>query len=80
MKIILMADLHLDSALGSIYTREQSKIRKAEILNTFSRIIAYAAENDVKAVLMSGDLFDTNTVSKTAGRLVMTEITAHPEL
>lgn len=78
MKILHMADLHLDSKLGSIYTTEKARERKTEILHTFSRMISFAAENDVKAVLVAGDLFDTNTVSKTAGRLVMSEIMAHP--
>ena len=58
MKIIHCADLHLDSNMTSNLSREQAKQRKAELLATFERMIAYAKDNFVKAVIIAGDLYD----------------------
>lgn len=54
MKIIHCADLHLDSNMTSNLSREQAKQRKAELLATFERMIAYAKDNSVKAVIIAG--------------------------
>ena len=56
MKIIHCADLHLDSNMTSNLSREQAKQRKAELLATFERMIVYAKDNSVKAVIIAGDL------------------------
>ena len=58
MKIIHCADLHLDSNMTSNLTSEKARERKRELLLTFHRMIQYAADNDVRAILISGDLFD----------------------
>ena len=65
MKIIHCADLHLDSKMTSNLSKEQAKERKMEILRTYSRMIEYAKNNDVKAIIIAGDLFDTRNVSAT---------------
>ena len=55
MKIIHCADLHLDSKMTSNLSKEQAKERKMEILRTYSRMIEYAKNNDVKAIIIAGD-------------------------
>lgn len=68
VKIIHCSDIHLDSKMESNLSPRQAKERNAEILNTFSRLVTYAQQNDVKVVLIAGDLFDTQRVSRqTAG-------------
>lgn len=68
MKIIHCSDLHLDSRMESNLTAAQARERNAEICATFARMTAYAAREQVRAVLMAGDLFDTGRVSpQTAG-------------
>lgn len=62
MKIIHCADLHLDSNMTSNLSREQAKQRKAELLATFERMIAYAKDNSVKAVIIAGDLYDKKNI------------------
>ncbi|MBE7080943.1 MAG: DNA repair exonuclease [Clostridiales bacterium] len=62
MKIIHTADLHLDSKIDGIPT-EKSKIRRDEIIRTFERLVDFAKENDVKAIIIAGDMFDTQKVS-----------------
>lgn len=43
-------------------------------------MIEYAAEQGVAAILIAGDLFDTNSVSRTAMSAVYTSIIEHPDI
>ena len=61
MKIIHCADLHLDSKMTSNLSKEQAKERKMEILRTYSRMIEYAKNNDVKAIILR--VITTRTIS-----------------
>lgn len=80
MKIIHCADLHLDSALTANLTKEKAKERKNELLEAFRRMVSYAAENDVKAVVIAGDLFDTKNISATACNAVRDAIAGNPAI
>ena len=57
-KIIHCADLHLDSPMETHMTEEQASIRNTEIIRSFLRLTEYAAKNDVRAVIIAGDMFD----------------------
>lgn len=59
MKIIHCADLHLDSKMETNLSKEQAAERKQELIYAFVRMIDYAREEDVKVILIAGDLFDT---------------------
>lgn len=59
MKLIHCSDFHLDSALGSHFPPAQAKLRNAEICATFGRLVSYAQAEQVAAVLIAGDLFDS---------------------
>ncbi len=65
MKVIHCADLHLDSALSN-YQSEKASIRREELLQTFERLCVFAKESDVRVVIISGDVFDSNKVTKKA--------------
>lgn len=80
MKIIHCADLHLDSKMSTNLTKEQAKERRTEILRTFSKMVEYAAEHEVKAIIIAGDLFDTRTISATARNLVRDSILQNPDI
>ncbi len=80
MKILHCADLHLDSKMSANLSPGKRKERKAEILHTYQRMIRYAAENSIHAIVIAGDLFDTNTVSKTAANAVYNSICNNPEI
>lgn len=80
MKIIHCSDLHLDSKMEANLTREQAKERKRELLATFERMVNYAQEKGVRAILIAGDLFDTTRISKMALHLVEDQITGHPDI
>ena len=59
MKIIHCSDLHLDSPLGRNYSPDQAKKRNAELCATFGRMVQFARQEQVEAVLIVGDLFDS---------------------
>lgn len=80
MRIIHCADIHLDSALTTHLDKERAKSRRKEILDTFRRMLVYASENDVQAVIIAGDLFDSETVSASTVNVVLGEIARHNEL
>ncbi|MCR4705641.1 MAG: DNA repair exonuclease [Lachnospiraceae bacterium] len=80
MKIIHCADLHLDSRMTTNLDPDRAKERKIELLNTFGRMVSYAAEHDVRAILIAGDLFDTNAISARARNYVKDRIEANPDI
>ena len=80
MKFIHCADLHLDSKLESNIGKEKARERRNEILLTFERIVRLAAEENVTAVLIAGDLFDTKNIAAKARNLVWDLIISHPEI
>ena len=79
MKLIHCADLHLDSKLNANLDRERRKERKGELLHTFGRMVDYAAEHGVAAILIAGDLFDVKNISATANT-VLHHINEHSDI
>lgn len=57
MKLIHTGDIHIGSALKNL-PADKAKLRKAELIDGFAKICAYAKANGVFAVLIAGDLFD----------------------
>jgi DNA repair exonuclease SbcCD nuclease subunit len=60
--------------------QEQAKERKGELLHTFERMVAYASENGIAAILIAGDMFDTKNISAITRNTVLYNITNHPEI
>lgn len=79
MRIIHCADLHLDSKLNAHLDGAKKKERKAELLATFLRMVDYANENEIDAILIAGDLFDTGNLSVTARKAVTDAIVNAPQ-
>ena len=63
MKILHCADLHLDSPMETHMTREQAATRNTEILRSFQRMTEYAEKEQIRLVLIAGDLFDGRRVT-----------------
>ncbi|MCR5402247.1 MAG: DNA repair exonuclease [Butyrivibrio sp.] len=78
MKIIHCADIHLDSQMTANLERKKARERKREILDTFIRMVEYADENSVFAVIIAGDLFDTGNFSAGTRNSVIDAISSHP--
>lgn len=70
MKLIHCSDLHLDADLRSRFDAGAAAERRAELMNTFRRLCRKAQETGVSAVLICGDLFDTDAPSASAVRAV----------
>ncbi|MCR4787570.1 MAG: metallophosphoesterase [Lachnospiraceae bacterium] len=78
MKIIHCADIHLDSRMTSNLKGNQAKERKHELIGTFLKMIEYAVGEGVSAIIIAGDLFDTDYFSSTTANEVVNAITSHP--
>jgi len=80
MKLIHCADLHLDSPMEANLSPEKARERKSEILATFAKMVRLAAEGGVAAILIAGDLFDSDHITKRTERYVLDLIASYPEL
>lgn len=63
MKFIHCSDVHLGAPHTSI-SADKALIRKRELFATFEKLCDYAVENQVVAVIISGDLFDVKKITK----------------
>jgi len=57
MRLIHMSDLHLGSALADL-SPEMRKIRAGEVASSLSRAADYARRNDIRVIMLAGDVFD----------------------
>lgn len=80
MRLLHCADLHLDSKMMSNLSKEQAKERKKELLRTFVRMVDFAKSHNVTAILIAGDMFDTERVSVTTRNLIRDVIASTPTL
>ncbi len=60
MKLIHVADIHLGSKMTAKLSEEKSKIRKAELRSTFSRLVDLMEQEGISVMLLSGDVFDSD--------------------
>lgn len=77
MKILHMADCHLDSAMETHLPSAVAKARRKELLLTFSNTVTAAFKEGVRLFLIAGDLFDTPTPTPAAVRYVLDACRAH---
>ncbi len=70
MKVIFIADLHLDSA----FIGEDRTVRNTELVNNFKSVVDYAKNGGITAILIGGDLFDTPTPLTSVAKSVKTII------
>ena len=80
MKIIHCSDLHLDSKMQSNLDSFKAKERRDEILITYQNMIRYALDNDVRIILIAGDLFDKNNITIKAKNIVLGSIKNNPQI
>lgn len=79
MKIIHFADLHI----GSKFERMPENIKielNTKLRNAFVKIINYAKENSISTILMSGDIFDKNSVLMKDKKFFYDSIKVNPEI
>ncbi len=66
MKIIHTSDIHLDSRLTSRLSPDKAKVRRRELLSNLSRFVSEARRLSASAIIIAGDLFDSERVSSRA--------------
>ena len=70
VRILHCADLHLGARMTANLDARQAKERREELLLTFERVVRTAHEQEAVAVLIVGDLFDTERVTVSTRRYV----------
>lgn len=80
MKILHCADIHLDSPMETHMTREQAATRNTEILKSFQRMTEYAAKEKIKLVLIAGDFFDGERVTRRTVDGILDAVTSTPQI
>lgn len=80
MKVLHCADLHMDSPMETHMTREQAAKRNAEILMSFQRMTEYAEKEKVRVVLIAGDLFDGERVTRRTVEGVLDAVRRTPQI
>lgn len=80
MKLIHCSDIHLDSALNAHLTWQEAQLRRKELFSSFTKMILYAREQGVRAILIAGDLFDAATVSESTQNMVLSVIREYAEI
>ena len=80
VKLIHTADLHLDSAFRSRFTKEEAENRRQKQLMAWKELLSFAVEKKVHGVLIAGDLFDSLVVSHGTMDFFLSTIAEHPEI
>ncbi len=80
MKIIHCADIHLDSAMKTHFDEATAKQRREELMTSFFKMMEWAKEERVQAVLIAGDLYDVRDVSKRTRTAVLDCLSKYPEI
>jgi len=77
VRVFHCADLHLDSPF-SLSGPAQAEQRKIELRSAFTSAIMVAKQEMIKLFFISGDLFDTEYVTKDTAELLISEFNSFP--
>ena len=80
VKLIHTADLHLDSAFRSRFTKEEAENRRQKQLMAWKELLSFAVEKKVQGILIAGDLFDSPVVSYGTMDFFLSTMSEHPEI
>lgn len=80
MKLIHCADIHLGSKMDARLPKEKAEQRRRELRTVFGKMIGFAAENGVKAILLCGDVFDSDRPLKKDKEFFYGAVRSNPEI
>ena len=80
VRLIHTADLHLDSAFSSRFSKEEAEERRRNLLIAWNKLLQYGIKRKVQAILISGDLFDSPVVSRSTMEIFLSSIRKNPEI
>ena len=64
MKVIHIGDLHLDSRLETNLDSSKARKRRKELVASFENVVNFARKNEVRLVIVAGDMFDHQKVTQ----------------
>lgn len=80
MKILHTADLHLGAPMRAHLPPREAKLRREELLSVFYRLLQMARSEKCAAVLIAGDLFDSEAAAAMLAATVLGEIEKYREI
>ncbi len=80
MKILHTSDIHIDSPMTARLPAIKIKERRRELIANFSDLVSAAIREGASALIIAGDLFDSEHVSRKARDTVLDVITKTPNL
>lgn len=73
VKILHCSDIHFDTPFKEL-PKEIGTMRRAELRESFSKIINRGIDEKVDLVLLAGDLFDNDTIEKSTLTFIKDQI------
>ncbi len=80
LKLIHCADVHLGSKMEAKLPKAKADERRGEVRNTFHRMVEYAKKEGVRAILLSGDVFDSDRPLKRDKEFFYDVVKGNPEI
>lgn len=80
MKMIHCADIHLGSKMEAKLPKEKADERKAEVRASFEKMVQYAKDEEVRAILLAGDVFDSDRPLKKDKAFFYDVVRHNPEI
>ena len=78
MKILHTSDIHIDSPMTARLPSSKVRERRRELISNFSALCRAAIDDGAGAIIIAGDLFDSERVSKKALDTVLDSISHTP--
>lgn len=76
-RILHIADIHLDSPF-SLFDAKKAQVRRNELRGTFTSVMMYAKMRETDIVIIAGDLFDSDFVTKETMNLIVSQFEENP--
>ena len=80
LKMIHCADVHLGSNIEAKLPKEKAEQRRGELRKTFHRMVEYARGEGVRAILLAGDVFDSDRPLKRDKEFFYDVVKGNPEI
>lgn len=78
MKILHTADIHIGSPMTSRLPSSKIRERRRELLSNFTDLVNEAKKERIGALIIAGDLFDSEKITKKARDTVLDAIASNP--
>ena len=80
MRILHTSDIHIGSPMTARLTSSKIRERRRELLSNFTDLVTEAKRANAGAVIIAGDLFDSEKITKKARDTVIDAIASNPNL